>query len=287
MLGFSIWWNFSEAAHGKSAADGVGGTVKRLADSRVLAGEEIQNVSQLYNCLRDITTVKLFLVNQFLTIGDTIRIPPVPGTMKIHQFTAHVDGTVVYRDLTCYCNSDIMCSCYEAKVVNLCPENPCEVVLPQESSAEQLTTCRPTFNELEILNIENSTVDSQIVHEQAAEIECIASSFAQQVDLPMHIKEVSSAVIQDIPVTEISLQAVASLSVSADVRSPESKAVAFDNPVAKAIAKAVASQSISADVRSPESEAVAEAVASQSVSAGGPESEAVARAVVKLSPEQS
>jgi len=68
LLGFKLWWNFSEAGHGKSAADGVGGTVKRLSDSRVLAGDEIQNASQLYNCLRDITVVKLFLVNQFIDI---------------------------------------------------------------------------------------------------------------------------------------------------------------------------------------------------------------------------
>ena len=186
LLGFKLWWNFSEAGHGKSAADGVGGTVKRLSDSRVLAGDEIQNASQLYNCLRDITVVKLFLVNQFIDICDTIKIPPVPGTMKIHQFTAHCDGTVMYRDLTCYCNSVNMCGCYKAKVVNLSAENPSAMTLPEESSAEQLTAC--TFNELEILNTECSiagVTGSLIVYQQDVDVDGtgILSSVAGQVSV--------------------------------------------------------------------------------------------------------
>jgi len=55
ILEFNIWWNFSEAGHGKSAAGGVGGTVKCLADGRVLTGQEIQNAAQ-----NSTTAVQLF-----------------------------------------------------------------------------------------------------------------------------------------------------------------------------------------------------------------------------------
>ena len=159
LLGFSIWWNFSEAGHGKSAADGVGGTVKRLADARILAGQEIQNAAQLYNCLQDITSVKLFLVDKFIVLSEKVKIPPVPGTMKIHQFTAKCDGTLIYRDLTCYCsNSEDMCDCYPKKVINVCPEDPCTLNVPAESLADPVATS--TFNEVELLNIEFHTTDT-------------------------------------------------------------------------------------------------------------------------------
>jgi hypothetical protein len=39
-------YNFSEAGHGKSVADGVGGTIKRTADSVVLMGKVVSNVDQ-------------------------------------------------------------------------------------------------------------------------------------------------------------------------------------------------------------------------------------------------
>jgi len=37
-------WNFSEAGHGKGPMDGVGGVVKRTADSLVLHGENVASV---------------------------------------------------------------------------------------------------------------------------------------------------------------------------------------------------------------------------------------------------
>ena len=37
-----VTWNFSEKSHGKGAPDGVGGAVKRMADSSVNMGVDIQ-----------------------------------------------------------------------------------------------------------------------------------------------------------------------------------------------------------------------------------------------------
>ena len=47
------WWNFSEAGHGKGAADGVGAAVKRLADRCVPSGEvELQNACSLCSAVK-------------------------------------------------------------------------------------------------------------------------------------------------------------------------------------------------------------------------------------------
>ena len=40
-------WNFHEFAHGKEIPDGVGATVKRLADAAVLHGKDTENASSL------------------------------------------------------------------------------------------------------------------------------------------------------------------------------------------------------------------------------------------------
>lgn len=44
MFGASIiHWHYSEAGHGKGASDGIGGCVKRYADSLVAQGKDISN----------------------------------------------------------------------------------------------------------------------------------------------------------------------------------------------------------------------------------------------------
>ena len=39
----TVTWNFSESGHGKSPADGVGGTVKSMADQLISYGTDIPN----------------------------------------------------------------------------------------------------------------------------------------------------------------------------------------------------------------------------------------------------
>ena len=47
-----ISYNFSEAGHGKSAADGIGSTLIRLADDRVKFGHDISTFDMLVSTLR-------------------------------------------------------------------------------------------------------------------------------------------------------------------------------------------------------------------------------------------
>lgn len=48
----SITWNYSESGHGKNAADGVGGTLKRVADEVVAQENDINNYDKLMEVLQ-------------------------------------------------------------------------------------------------------------------------------------------------------------------------------------------------------------------------------------------
>ena len=56
-----ISYNFSEAGHGKSAADGIGGALKRLADHREKFGHDISTFDMLVSTLSCSVKKKLIL----------------------------------------------------------------------------------------------------------------------------------------------------------------------------------------------------------------------------------
>lgn len=83
-------WNFSTAGHGKSVADGIGGTVKRLCDQAVTFGQDVTSPQ----CIVDYCTKKKSKVNVFIIKHEDIiqidkllpaNIQPAPNSMKIHQ----------------------------------------------------------------------------------------------------------------------------------------------------------------------------------------------------------
>jgi len=86
-------WNFSESGHGKGAADGIGGSLKRQADKYVAQGHDIPDGSSLFHTLDDSsTTVRLFFINHndieaIDSILAPIELKAVPGTMNLHQLT--------------------------------------------------------------------------------------------------------------------------------------------------------------------------------------------------------
>ncbi|KAL0821918.1 hypothetical protein ABMA28_005315 [Loxostege sticticalis] len=121
-------WNFSEAYHGKGAADGIGGVIKRLLDTKVSHGIDVLNTSVAYAVLKEDTNVNLFCVNE----SDISEIKnrnqtafealvPIPDTMKIHQIQAdseNCSNEVKYRVLSCFCNSSSLrgfCDCYDTR----------------------------------------------------------------------------------------------------------------------------------------------------------------------------
>lgn len=59
-IGFKhVTWSFFEAAHGKGAADGIGGAVKRTLDSTVAHGEDILDAKTAYEVLSDKGLIKM------------------------------------------------------------------------------------------------------------------------------------------------------------------------------------------------------------------------------------
>ena len=118
LLGFTaVWWNFSEAGHGKGPADGVGAAVKRLADGFVLSGKAIQNAADLVHHISESSTKMTVFYIENLEINLPENVPGFPGTMKIHQMLAR-ECQIKYREFSCYCREDDFCECFEWKYVN-------------------------------------------------------------------------------------------------------------------------------------------------------------------------
>lgn len=95
-----------EAAHGKGAADGVGGAIKRLLDQEVSHGNSVIDATSAINILKDITNIQLFYVSDSDIKEKQSQIPenlvPIPGTVRIHQIICQ-KNKLQYRDLSCFC----------------------------------------------------------------------------------------------------------------------------------------------------------------------------------------
>ena len=94
-LGYeSVTWNFLEASHGKGAADGIGGAVKRQADRFVAEGNDIPDAASMYRVILQRTKVQLYLIEEEEFIAFDAQIPPnlcsVYGTMQIHQVSCRM-----------------------------------------------------------------------------------------------------------------------------------------------------------------------------------------------------
>ncbi|XP_052809542.1 uncharacterized protein LOC128238012 [Mya arenaria] len=79
-------WNYLEAGHGKGAADGIGATVKRTADSFVLTGHDVKCAEDLKCALN----------------GSSIHV------------TTNQPGIIRTREVSCFCNriDSSGCDCF-------------------------------------------------------------------------------------------------------------------------------------------------------------------------------
>ena len=77
-----------EAGHGKGAADGLGGILKRMADRLIAHGRDLHNTDTVFTALEAETSVKLFKVSeQDVSNVDRClpsRLKTVPGTMTLN-----------------------------------------------------------------------------------------------------------------------------------------------------------------------------------------------------------
>ena len=100
-LGFNAGtWNFSEAGHGKGAADGIGGAVKQSADRLVNQGQNISSPKLLYEALsKSETSIRLYFVEDCVVCEALSLLPStttILGTMSIHQLICTKPGSLYF-----------------------------------------------------------------------------------------------------------------------------------------------------------------------------------------------
>lgn len=78
-----LTWNYSESGHGKGAADGVGGSIKRTLDRIVASGKDVANLNQLHRHLSERRTdVKIVIITEprDLVLSENLQMATqVPG----------------------------------------------------------------------------------------------------------------------------------------------------------------------------------------------------------------
>jgi len=109
-------WNLSETGHGKGAADGIGGVVKRTADQCVAHGSDITSVDMLIENLKAASLkVHIFKVDQTdIEVVDCYvpkKLKSIPNTMKLHQLVwrSRAPATLELRGLSCTSCTDQLC----------------------------------------------------------------------------------------------------------------------------------------------------------------------------------
>lgn len=97
-----VTWNFSEKSRGKGAPDGVGGAVKRTADSAVRMGADVQAPEDFYKILcKKKSDIKYFWVSEENISRFDEAVPEVvtsvKGTMMLHQVISTEPGRIIQR----------------------------------------------------------------------------------------------------------------------------------------------------------------------------------------------
>ena len=105
-------WHFTTAGHGKSIADGIGGTVKNLNDRYVAQGNDVTCASDVVNTMKSSgSQIKVFLIEEadVKKINEIIAnstLKPAPNTIQVHNiiWTKDDEDTLYLNYLSCsYC----------------------------------------------------------------------------------------------------------------------------------------------------------------------------------------
>ena len=116
-LGFNrTTWNYFPTAHGKGAPDGIGGTVKRTADSLILQGNHIVNGNVFFEKVSNrLTGVQLYHIKEeSMETYDAFlmqNLRQVPSTRQVHQDIPNQNG-IGHRQLSCFCSEPLNCLCF-------------------------------------------------------------------------------------------------------------------------------------------------------------------------------
>ena len=127
LFGVNASLNYFEAGHGKGPCDGVGGSVKRMADEAVRQQKvTIQDASDFFAWTQQhqsSSSVAFSFVSKETCSAAQSEIEkfgelkPVPGTMSVHAVAAIAPGKVITRETSCHCQQ-----CFTNGIFN--PESP-------------------------------------------------------------------------------------------------------------------------------------------------------------------
>jgi hypothetical protein len=124
-------WIYTEAGHGKSAADGVGATIKRRCNQLVSSGE-MRRVSTAAEAMQAMEVPQKLSITVFtVTSADIARysrvldvlddgkkeqLRPMLGIANAHH-VCRLSVGVIYRELACLCEgAAAICGCHKAKL---------------------------------------------------------------------------------------------------------------------------------------------------------------------------
>ena len=144
-------WNFHEAGHGKGIPDGIGGTLKRLADNKVRLGSDIMSASDFIGAINNSTRIHLHKIttDDFQKYRDKLKgqtLRSISGTMKIHQMFTPNTFNILHREVSCNCSTDNYCISHKptaftfANFVKTEPENV--FVSSKDTSDDPVTSSR-------------------------------------------------------------------------------------------------------------------------------------------------
>lgn len=119
-------WSFFEASHGKNAADGIGGVLKRLLDRYVAYGADISDANAAFKLLQDKSSITLYYITDhdiaiIKEFNPMNHISQLTGTMMLHQIISTEDvNKIKYRHISCFCGERRGdCLCFDVKVHKL------------------------------------------------------------------------------------------------------------------------------------------------------------------------
>ena len=100
----TINWLYTEAGHGKSAADGIGGNIKNLVNDKLAFNTEytIKTMEDIVELIKDNTTIELLVhtAEEVKKVADTLpKLSSLNGALSIHELLFEKDGKVFAKKL--------------------------------------------------------------------------------------------------------------------------------------------------------------------------------------------
>ena len=108
-FGIRIQWIYTEAGHGKSAADGIGGKIKNLVKDKMAFNRQytISNMEDIVELIKRDTTIELMIhtKDDVMSVANNLpNLSSLKGALKIHEilyddgkvFSKHLPGDAFY-----------------------------------------------------------------------------------------------------------------------------------------------------------------------------------------------